>query len=150
MRRLATALVVGSLVPGFLVPAVAAAQDKRPYPWDKRAPPATQFARARAGRVDWAVVTPDGRVRGSGIHSRHRSASVVKAMLLVAYLNHGDVPRRPLSSRDKALLRPMITVSDNGAATRVPNVVGNGGLRTLARHVRMKDFATSPSWGSTQ
>src|SRR5215216_3610072 len=84
------------------------------------------------------------------IHARHRSASVVKAMLLVAYLNQGDVPRRALRSRDKALLRPMITVSDNSAATRVFNVGGTGGLSRLARRVRRKDFATSPAWGSTQ
>jgi hypothetical protein len=69
-------------------------------------------------------------------------------MLLVAYLNR--VRSRPLNRHDKALLRPMITRSDNGAATRVRNVVGNAGLVRLARRVRMKDFATSRSWGSTQ
>ena len=146
MRRALAAVVLLSLASA----APASAQEKRPYPWDKRAASAAAFAKARAGRVDWAVVSPDGRVRGSGIHARHRSASVVKAMLLVAYLNHGDVPRRPLRSRDKALLRPMITRSDNGAATRVRNIVGNGGLVQLARRVQMKDFATSRSWGSTQ
>jgi hypothetical protein len=72
-------------------------------------------------------------------------------MLLVAYLNQSGVRDRPLRRRDKALLRPMITRSDNKAATRVRDIVGNGGLVKLARRVRMKDFATSTvSWGSTQ
>jgi hypothetical protein len=146
MRRAIAALVLLSLVSA----APAAAQEKRPYPWDERATSATKFAHARAGRVDWAVVTPDGRVRGSGIHARHRSASVVKAMLLVAYLNRGDVRRRRLRSGEKAFLRPMIVRSDNDAATHTHNIVGSAGLRALARRVRMKDFATSPAWGSTQ
>ena len=146
MRRAIAAVVPLSLL--FAAP--AAAQDEQPYPWNKRTAAAKKFARARAGRVDWAVVSPDGRVRGSGIHARHRSASVVKAMLLVAYLNHGDVPRRSLRSNEKAFLRPMIIRSDNGAASHTRKIVGNAGLRTLARRVRMKDFASSPSWGSTR
>jgi beta-lactamase class A len=146
MRRAIAALLLLSLVSA----APAGAQEKRPYPWDKRAATAEKFARNRVGWVDWAVVTPDGRVRGAGIHARHRSASVVKAMLLVAYLNHGDVPGRSLRSSEKAFLRPMIIRSDNDAATHTRNIVGNAGLLTLARRVGMKDFATSPSWGSTQ
>ena len=126
----------------------AGAQEKPPYPWDKRVESADRYARLRHGRVAFAVVDPSGRVRGRNIHERHRSASVVKAMLLVAYLNR--VSGRALNRRDKALLRPMITRSDNRAATLVRNIVGNAGLVRVARRVRMKDFATAPSWGSTQ
>ena len=153
MRRALAAAALSAaaaLVLSGLLAASAGAQEKRPYPWDKRAATATKFAKARAGRVDWAVVTPDGRVRGSGIHAGHRSASVVKAMLLVAYLNHGDVPRRSLRGSEKAFLRPMIVRSDNRAASRTRNIVGNAGLSRLARRVHMKDFATARSWGSTQ
>jgi hypothetical protein len=146
MRRAVAAAVLFALIAA--VP--AGAQEKRPYPWDRRTASAAKFAKARAGRVDWAVVAPDGRVRGAGIHARHRSASVVKAMLLVAYLNHGDVPRRSLRGNEKGFLRPMIVRSDNDAATHTHNIVGTAGLRKLARRVRMKDFATSPAWGSTQ
>jgi hypothetical protein len=97
------------------------------------------------------VVSPDGRVRGSHVHRRHSSASVVKAMLMVAYLRQPDVARRPLRGRERALLRPMIRSSNNRAATRVRAVVGNSGLLRLARRARMRDFATSPgSWGDTQ
>jgi hypothetical protein len=143
-------LVLGASV---LPAATARAQeqeDRPPYPWNKRAASATDYAKQRRGRVSYAVVDPDGRVRGRGIHRRYRSASVVKAMLLIAYLNERGVRGRSLTAREKALLRPMITRSDNGAASRVRNIVRNSGLRKLARRARMKDFGTARSWGATQ
>jgi hypothetical protein len=148
MRRGAAALILLSIAAA--APAQAREQEQGPYPWEQRAESAERFAKSREGRVDWAAVTPDGRVRGARIHVRHESASVVKAMLLVAYLNHDDVPGRDLTAREKRLLKPMITRSDNRAATRVRDTVGNAGLARLARRVGMKDFATAPSWGSTQ
>lgn len=151
---LRTGAIVALLVAAVVAPARAGLPQEPalpPYPWSERAASAEEYASKRSGRVDWAVVAPDGRVRGSGIHARHRSASVVKAMLLVAYLNHGDVPRRGLRGADKALLRPMILRSDNRSATSVRDIVGNGSLERLARRVRMRDFAVSAaSWGSTQ
>ena len=130
-------------------PAVEADGEVRPYPWNKRVASAGRFARSRAGRVSWAVVSPDGRVRGSFVHRRHSSASVVKAMLLVAYLRR--VPKQALSRREKRLLRPMVVSSDNRAATRVHAIVGDRGLSRLARRARMRDFAaTGVSWGGTQ
>lgn len=78
------------------------------------------------------------------------SASVVKAMLMVAYLNRADVRRRALRPADRALLAPMIRSSDNVAATRVRDIVGNGALRRLARRVPMTRFATSPLWGHSR
>lgn len=149
MRLWAVAVALAAaLLLVFAAP--AAAQDPPRYPWAERVVSASKFAKARAGRVSWAVVDPRGRVRGQNIHARHTSASVVKAMLLVAYLNHGDVPRRSLRRSENAFLRPMIVRSDNRDATRTRNIVGNAGLSRLARRVRMKDFATAPSWGDTQ
>jgi hypothetical protein len=145
MRR-AAAVALLSLV----VAAPASAQEAEPYPWNERVASAGEFAKKRTGRVSWAVVSPDGRVRGHNIHARHRSASVVKAMLLIAYLKHGDVPRRALRRSEKAFLRPMITRSDNRAASRTYRIVGSRGVARLGRRVRMKDLVTSRSWGSTQ
>ena len=131
----------------WLPPGGAAPAGK--YPWNTRVGAAGRFARRRAGKVSWAVVTPDGRVRGSHMHRRHSSASVVKAMLMVAYLRR--VPGRALSRRERALLRPMVTSSSNGAATRVYRAVGESGLRRLARRSRMRNFATGGAfWGGTQ
>jgi hypothetical protein len=131
-------------------PASAQSAGDTPAHWDHRAESASAYAKLRQGRVSFAIVTPDRRVRGRGIHARYDSASVVKAMLMVAYLGQPSVRGRSLNARDKALLRPMITRSDNGAASRVRNVVGNVALERLARRVRMKDFATARSWGSTR
>jgi hypothetical protein len=44
----------------------------------------------------------------------------------------------------------MITHSDNVAATRVRNIVGNPGLAALARRAGMRNFATARSWGDSR
>jgi hypothetical protein len=75
------------------------------------------------------------------------SASVLKAMLLVAYLRRPDVRDRPLRKADRDLLAPMIRWSDNVAATRVRDIVGNDGLVRLARRVGMRAFAPAAIWG---
>ena len=137
--------------PPLPAPGAERAEPLPAYPWNERASSARDFARSREGRVSWAVVTPDGRIRGSFVHRRHSSASVVKAMLMVAYLRQPSVARRPLRSPEKALIEPMITRSSNRAATRVRGIVGNAGLNRLARRARMREFsAPAGSWGTTQ
>lgn len=119
-------------------------------------PGATAFAAARrylagrSGRTAFAAVDSAGRLFGSHVHRRFGSASVVKAMLLVAYLRHLDRQGAGIDARSRSRLYPMIHVSDNGAASAIFSVVGQGGLRVLARSAGMTDFAPSPSWGSTQ
>src|SRR3954452_6880116 len=68
------------------------------------------------------------RLWGVGLDRTYPSASVVKAMLLVAYLRRPQVRGRDLRASDRALLDPMIRRSDNVAATRVRDRVGNAGL----------------------
>ncbi len=75
------------------------------------------------------------------------SASVLKAMLLVAYLREPGVRDRPLRKADRDLLAPMIRWSDNGAATRVRDIVGNDALVRLARRVGMRAFTPAAIWG---
>jgi beta-lactamase class A len=71
------------------------------------------------------------------------SASVLKAMLMVADLNRGHP--------DKALLKPMITRSDNAAASRVLGIVGTSGLRKVARRAGMTRFTpVTPVWGNSK
>jgi beta-lactamase family protein len=102
----------------------------------------------RAGDVAFAVRT-EGRFYGYRPDHVEWSASVVKAMLIVAYLDRGSVANRPLNGNDSALLVPMITHSDNNAATTVRGIVGNGGLQALANRVGMTHFATAAIWGET-
>jgi hypothetical protein len=79
------------------------------------------------------------------------SASVVKAMLMVAYLDRRAVARRSLNGYDRSLLVPMITHSDNEAASTVDGIVGNRGLQGLANRVGMTRFLpVEHPWGETQ
>jgi hypothetical protein len=130
-----------------LLCAAAPAAAARPWSPDMRA--ARAYVAHRSGHVSFAVRTPH-RFYGHAAYRTARSASVVKAMLMVAYLDRRGVRGRALHRRDHALLTPMITRSDNDAASRVRDIVGNGALRALARRVGMRRFATAPSWGSTQ
>jgi hypothetical protein len=75
------------------------------------------------------------------------SASVVKAMLLVAYLREPGVRGRALGPADRALLDPMIRQSDNAAASQVCNIVGTGGLERLAQRAHMTRFHATRPWG---
>ena len=82
-----------------------------------------------------------------GVRRAVPSASVLKAMLLVAYLRRPDVRGRPLHGDERALLGPMIRRSDNAAASRVCNIVGTGGLARLARRAHMRRFHATRPWG---
>ncbi len=118
------------------------------HAWTPDVASARAYAQQRVGDVSFAVRT-EGSLYGFRGRRSVRSASVVKAMLMVAYLNHRTVRRRRLRATDRALLSPMIRRSDNGAASRVRNFVGNTALARLARRVGMRRFRAAPSWGSS-
>ena len=122
----------------------------RAYPWERRVKAARRFARRRAGVVSFAIVERRGRIHGFRRGARYSSASLVKAMLMVAYLRRGSVRERRLHGFDKALLGPMIRVSDNGAANSVMARVGTGGLNRLAKRAGMRRFIPHPVWGGSQ
>lgn len=103
----------------------------------------------RQGDIAFAVRTED-RFYGYRPDHVEWSASVVKAMLMVAYLNEPWVAGRDLDDHERSVLTPMITESDNDDAQQVFDTVGQGALSALARRVGMTHFATSPVWGETQ
>ena len=110
---------------------------------------AARYAQSRTGDIAFAVRTAH-RFYGYRPDHVEWSASVVKAMLMVAYLDMPSVANRPLNGGDTGLLAPMITQSDNNAASAVDGIVGNGGLSALAARVRMTNFApAAPVWGET-
>jgi len=79
------------------------------------------------------------------------SASVLKAMLLVAYLDDPRVRDRALGPADWALIGPMIRWSDNAAASRVLAFVGPGGVWSVARRAGMRRFALETGiWGNSR
>jgi hypothetical protein len=119
------------------------------YDWPRRVHSAIRYARDRSGRVSFAVVDERGTLRGYQVHRVYRSASVVKAMLLVAYLDRGGIRSHALSRDSRRLLGPMIERSDNDAASRVYRIVRADGLVRLARRAHMHDFGADPAWGNT-
>jgi len=120
------------------------------FPWNDRVRDAARYARRRTGSVSFAVVDEFGHIHSFHRGQRYSSASLVKAMLLVAYLRKGDVRGRRLHGDEKGLLGPMIRVSDNDAASSVHARVGSGGLNRLAKRAGMKRFVANPVWGGCQ
>ena len=135
-----------------MLPAVASsrpADPRVPAGWKPDVTAAREYAAGRQGEVSFSVRT---RERAWGHRARRSvdSASVFKAMLLVAYLDHPSVRRRPLRDTDRRLLAPMIRYSDNDTATQVRDFVGASSVERLAKRARMRDFRLSPIWGLSQ
>ncbi len=80
----------------------------------------------------------DGRVHGHNTDVQFRSASMTKAMLMVAVLRRAA--SRPLTGREQKLLKPMIVESDNDAGRQVYKNVGDLGLSAVAHAGRMRHF----------
>jgi beta-lactamase class A len=145
MRVAALALALMSA----LVAAPAAGATVPPKGWTPDVAAAVKYARARRGNISFAVRVPGGRLYGYRTARTAPSASVLKAMLMIAYLNRRGVRSRALRRSDLALLTPMIRRSDNRTAYRIRVLVGAGGLYRIARKVGMRRFAAAPagSWG---
>jgi hypothetical protein len=119
-----------------------------PPAWRPGMHAAATFARRRRGVVAFAIGTP---TRYWGWHDlrTYPSASVLKAMLLVAYLERDRHHR--LSHTDRARLEPMIRRSDNSAATTVIGIVGARGLRSVAARAHMHRFTpVTGIWGNSR
>lgn len=117
-------------------------------PWRPDVSAAIRYADARAGTVSFAVVDEQGGLHGYRRNRAAPLASVLKVMLMTAYLRLPSVRDRPLRSSDRSLLAPMIRWSDNVAASRIRDMVGGGRLHALARRAGMRrfSFVYSP-WG---
>jgi hypothetical protein len=115
------------------------------FPGARRVRAARRWVEGRA-QSSFALIDTHGRLRGSAPHRRYVSASVVKAMLLVARLR--QIGNRPPGPADRAVLAPMIQVSDNDAAGAVYGSVGDAGLLALARRARMRDLTVGGHWGA--
>jgi hypothetical protein len=130
---------------GCVVPGTHRTIDQSYRP-DMRA--AIAYAHTRAGDIAFAVRTA-GRFYGYRPDHIEWSASMVKSMMLVAYLDEPWVANRTLNGRDGSLLWPMITQSNNDAADQVYETIGPGALYALAARVGMRSFSTQSIWGET-
>jgi len=132
-----------------VVLAIAATAGSTPPPaWHPDMAEAIRYARHRHGEIAFAVRTPGGGAWGWHQTAIFPSASVLKAMLLVAYLDLPSVQGRSLRAADRALLAPMIQQSNNADAGRVLGIVGPARLRALAHRAGMRRFApVTGIWG---
>jgi hypothetical protein len=121
-----------------LAPAAGAARPGVPYPRYPAFLAAVHFAAHRLGDVSFAVMRSDGALRSFRGARRAPSASVVKAMLLAAYLRS----HHHLSPQIKAVLSPMVRFSDNGAAEAIYRIVGAAGLQDVGRAAGMTRLVT--------
>jgi zinc D-Ala-D-Ala dipeptidase len=124
-------------------PRSTAQQAAFPPPRSIRA--ARAFVRRRA-TSSFAVIDSAGRLHGHAIHRRYASGSIVKVMLLVAYLRRLEGRMPPPA--DQELLHTMIVLSGNKVASIVQGKVGTAALWEVARDAGMRDFSVSGSWGS--
>jgi hypothetical protein len=117
-----------------------------PYPSAGAIGAAAGFIDSRPGASAFAVVDSQGHLGGVRLHEHFQTASVVKAMMLVAYLQMVGAQHRGLNEADRSLLYPMIHVSDNNAASAVLAIVGGGALWRVARQASMSDYAPGTGW----
>jgi hypothetical protein len=120
------------------------------YPGPAAIAAATRYLNRRGGYTGFAVIDSEGRISGEHLHRTFVSASVVKAMLLVAYLRELAARHSGLDAGARSLLEPMIHVSDNNAATAVWERVGDPRLRELALRAGMSDFSIVGIWANAQ
>jgi Beta-lactamase enzyme family len=149
VRIAVIALVLGAILPSAIPAQGVDRRDEKRLTAAARIRAARVYARTRAGDIAFAVLDERGkRVRGLRRTTRFRSASVVKAMMLVSVLRRaGD---RPLTNAERGRLWPMITRSDNASASAIYAEIGAHGLRRVAHVAGMRKFTPASPWGVSQ
>jgi hypothetical protein len=151
VRRVAEAALVAVALAALVASRPDAAAALPQHAWGKRVQAAERYARERAGRVSFALVDETGRRHGYRARAVVPTASLLKAMLLVAYLRMASVRDRDLTSEERGLFGPMIRWSANApVATILPRVDARR-LYRLARVAHMEDFRFQwPGWGQSE
>jgi hypothetical protein len=144
LRSLAAVVLACALPP-------AGAAQSQPERWQANVSAAARYAESRGGVESFAVVTERGRLLGRYKERAYPSASVLKAMLMVAYLNRPAVRGRDLTGGERSLLEPMIRWSANEPATYFVRLLRHEPLNRLAARAGMKRFrlVISP-WGRSE
>ena len=115
--------------------------------WSPGLRPANAYADGRPGTVTFAVRT-DRRLWGRDLDRPVQSASVVKALLLVAYLRQPSVRSRALRPDERRLLSPMVRWSNNRRAGEVATRLGAARVDRAAHRGGMRRFhLVMPCWG---
>jgi D-alanyl-D-alanine dipeptidase len=105
-----------------------------------------RYLKDRGGTNSWALIDNWGRLRGFAPHRVYVTASLVKAMLLTAYLR--GIGNRMPDAGERAVLGPMIQVSSNDAADTIYYRVGDAALYRLAELSGMTHFSVAGYWAN--
>jgi hypothetical protein len=111
------------------------------FPGARAIAAAFKWARGRGSTTGVAVVDSRGALHGWHEHVRFTSASLAKAMLLVAYLRS-----HPHAAALDGTATTMIEESDNACAYAIQGAVGMSGLKKVAALADMRDFQAGGSW----
>jgi beta-lactamase class A len=114
--------------------------EHEPWPAQGAAAEAERIAKVRSGLVSFAAIGPGGRAVSYEPDRQFYSASVSKAMLLIAELRRLNGEGTTLDEGTRSLLEQMITVSDNAAADAIYERVGDPGLNAVAELAGMSGF----------
>ena len=109
---------------------------------------ARRFASTRRGRIAFAVGDSRSGVGGLEADRAYRSASLVKAMILVARLR--QLGGRAPGGKERAQHEAMIRISDNDSATALFRRVRPEGLDELARRAGLSSFKAGTHWGESR
>jgi hypothetical protein len=138
------AIPVGSDIPGAADPrpelarfAASASAEDRPrgpavVPSSAGIADAWRFGSSQGGLVSAAVIDSRGDITALRGRRLFVSASVVKAVMLVALLRELSTHGTPLDYGTAARLREMITFSDNDAADEIYQRLGDGPIEEAA------------------
>jgi zinc D-Ala-D-Ala dipeptidase len=116
------------------------------FPPVRRVRAVQRWLRSRGAVNSWSLIDSWGRPHGFAPHRTYVSASLVKAMLLVAYLR--GIGNRAPDAGERGSLGPMITVSSNDAADTIYYRVGDAALTRLAGLAGMRTFSVAGYWGN--
>ena len=115
--------------------------------WTPGVKAASAYADRRPGTVAFAVRT-EKRLWGRDLDRPVQSASVVKALLLVAYLRQPSVRGRELTRRERQILAPMVRRSSNREASAVVARLGAARIDRAAHAAGMRRFYLDRTiWG---
>jgi D-alanyl-D-alanine dipeptidase len=143
VRRTAPLLVLVAVAAAPPSASAAGAEREAAFPARSDVRAVYRYLGKRYGLNSFALIDSRGHLHSFQGRRVLASASVVKAMLLVAYLRR---IRRLPSREERRLLGPMVSLSDNSSATEIYRRTGDVVLRGLARVAGMRDFSVLGSW----
>ena len=112
---------------------------------------ARRFAEGRSGEVSFALIDSRGHAFGWNERRRYVSASIVKAPLMVAELRRqANEKPRAVDGGTAALLRAMVTYSDNSSADVIYLRGRDEALYDVAQRTGMRRFTVAGHWGNAQ